>query len=113
MKLAEALAERSDCQKTLEQLRNRLEHSVRIQEGEEPAEDSSELLAEADRIYGRLQELICTINRTNSRTAFDSERTVSDVFAERDVLGKQRDFLSSVAGSAKSRWGWDSRSDMK
>ena len=64
MKLAEALAERSDCQKRLEEIRDRLERSARIQEGEEPTEDSSELLSQADRIHARLLELISAINRT-------------------------------------------------
>jgi hypothetical protein len=53
MKLAEALAERSDCQKRLEEIRDRLERSARIQEGEQPAEDPSELLSDTDRIYAR------------------------------------------------------------
>jgi hypothetical protein len=104
MKLAEALAERSDCQKRIEEIRNRLDGSARIQEGEQPPEDPGELLAEADRIHQRLLELISAINRTNSRTAFDTERTISDVIAERDVMGKRRKFLSDVAGAANSRW---------
>jgi hypothetical protein len=113
MKLAEALAERSDCQKRLEEIRDRLERSARIQEGEEPAEDPNQLLAETDRIYARLLELISAINRTNSRTAFDNERTISDVIAERDVVGKRRDFLARVAGSANSRWDRYSKSEVR
>jgi hypothetical protein len=113
MKLAEALAARSDCQKRIEEIKNRLASSARIQEGEEPAEDSSELLAETDRIYVRLLELISAINRTNSRTAFDNERTITDVIAERDVIGKRRDFLVGVAGSGSSRWDRYSRSEVR
>ena len=113
MKLAEALAERGDCQKRLEEVRNRLASLVRVQEGEPPAEDPGELLAETDRIYGRLLELISAINRTNSLTAFDKERTISDAIAERDVLGKRRDFLSGVAGSASSRWDRYSKSEVR
>jgi hypothetical protein len=113
MKLAEALAERSDCQKRLEEIRDRLERSARIQEGEQPAEDPSELLSETDSIYARLLELISAINRTNSRTAFDNERTISDAIAERDVLGKRRDFLARVAGSANSRWDRYSKSEVR
>ncbi len=113
MKLAEALAERSDCQKRLEEIKSRLASSARIQEGEEPAEDSSELLAEADRIHERLLELISAINRTNSRTTFNDERTISDAIAERDVLGKRRDFLADVAGSGSSRWDRYSRSEVR
>lgn len=113
MKLAEALAARSDCQKRLDGIKDRLERSIRIQEGEQPAEDPSELLAEADRIHTRLLELISAINRTNSRTAFDGERTVSDAIAERDVLGKRRDFLAHVAGSGSSRLDRYLRSELR
>ena len=113
MKLAEALAERSDSQKRLEEIRDRLERSARIQEGEEPAEDSGQLLSETDRIYARLLEHISAINRTNSQTAFDNERTISDVIAERDVIGKRRDFLAGVAGSANSRWDRYSKSEVR
>ena len=88
MKLAEALAERSDCQKRLEEIRDRLASSARIQEGEEPAENPSELLSETNGIYVRLRELISAINRTNSRTPFDKERSISDVITERDLIGK-------------------------
>lgn len=113
MKLAEALAERSDCQKQLEEIRNRLENSVRIQEGEDPAEDPNDQLVEADRLYKRLLGLISAINRTNSRTAFDGERTITDAIAERDILSKRRDFLTAVAGSASSRWDRYSKSEVR
>jgi hypothetical protein len=49
MKLAEALAERSDCQNRIEETKKRLIRPARVQEGEQPAEDTTELLAEADR----------------------------------------------------------------
>ena len=58
-------------------------------------------------------ELISAINRTNSRTAFDNERTISDAIAERDVMGKRRDFLARVAGSANSRWDRYSKSEVR
>jgi uncharacterized protein DUF6847 len=60
-----------------------------------------------------LLELISAINRTNSRTAFDNERTISDAIAERDVLGKRRDLLAGVAGSGRSRWDRYSRSEVR
>lgn len=113
MKLAEALAERSDCQRRVEAIRTRLEGSARIQEGEQPPEDPGQLLAEAERIHARLLELISAINRTNSRTAFDTERTISDVIAERDVMGKRRKFLSDMAGAANSRWDRYSKSELR
>ena len=113
MKLAEALAERSDCQKRLEVIKSRLADSARIQEGEEPVEDPNELLTEADRAYGRLLTLISAINRTNSRSEFDTERSISDAIAERDVIGKRRDFLLGVSESGTSRWDRISRSEVR
>lgn len=50
MKIAEALIERADIQKRIEQLRDRLSNNALVQEGEEPAEDPTSLLSELDRL---------------------------------------------------------------
>jgi hypothetical protein len=113
MKLAEALAERSECQTKLEEIKKRLARSARVQEGEQPAEDSTELLSESEQVFGHLLNLIRAINRTNARTAFDSERTISDAIAERDITGKRRDFLSGVADAASTRQDRYSKSEVK
>jgi hypothetical protein len=113
MKLAEALAERSDCQVRIEELKKRLVRSARVQEGEQPAEDSAALLLESGKLFARLLELISAINRTNSRTALDSEATLSDAIAERDVTGKRRDFLSAIAEAASTRQDRYSKSEVK
>ena len=113
MKLAEALAERSDCQNRIEEMKKRLIRSARVQEGEEPAEDTAELLSETERAFARLLELVSAINRTNSKTAFNGERSVSDAIAERDVIGKRRDFLGGVAEAASTRQDRYSRSEVR
>ena len=113
MKLAEALAERSDCQNRLEDLRKRMVRSARVQEGEQPPEDSAELLAESERLFARLFELISAINRTNSKTAFDSDITISDAIAKRDVTGKKRDFLTGIAEAASTRQDRYSKSEVR
>jgi hypothetical protein len=113
MKLAEALAERSDCQRRIEEVRKRLFRSARVQEGEEPAEDTTELLVETDRIFVRLLELVSAINRTNSKTPFEKESTISDAIAERDVIGKRRDFMSGVAEAASTRQDRYSKSEVR
>src|ERR1700744_3242050 len=100
MKLAEALAERSDCQTRIEELKKRMIRSARVQEGDRPAEDVGELLKESERIFTRLSELISAINRTNARTAFNADLTISDAIAERDITAKRRDFLSAIAEAA-------------
>jgi len=113
MKLAEALAERSDCQNRIEEMKKRLIRSARVQEGEEPAEDTAELLSETERAFARLLELVRAINRTNSKTAFNGARSVSDAIAERDVIGKRRDFLGGVAEAASTRQDRYSRSEVR
>jgi hypothetical protein len=113
MKLAEALAERSECQTKLEEIKKRLARSARVQEGERPAEDSTELLSESEQVFGRPLNLIRAINRTNARTAFDSERTISDAIAERDIAGKRRDFLSGAADAASTRQDRYCKSEVK
>jgi hypothetical protein len=113
MKLAEALAERSDCQNRLEDLRKRMVRTARVQEGEQPAEDSTELLKETERLFARLLELISAINRTNAKTAFDKQRSISDAIAKRYVTAKKRDFLTGIADAASTRQDRYSKSEVK
>lgn len=90
MKLAEALAERAAARTRLAELHGRLEASVLVQEGDEPAEDPAALLAEADRVLERLEHLVRPINATNAATPFDAGRTVTDAIAARDTLARRR-----------------------
>ncbi|HEV2134634.1 MAG TPA: DIP1984 family protein [Terracidiphilus sp.] len=113
MKLAEALAERSDCQIRIEEMKKRLIHSARVQEGDQPAEDSTELLAETERTFVRMLELVSAINRTNSKTEFDNKRSISDAIAEREVVGKRRDFLAGIADAASTRQDRYSKSEVR
>jgi hypothetical protein len=113
MKLAEALAERSDCQVRLEELKKRLARSARVQEGEQPAEEIQELLGEVDRIFARLGELVCSVNRTNARTQYDHSRSISDAITLRDLTAKKRDMLAALAESASTRQDRYSKSEVK
>jgi len=118
MKLAEALAIRSDASKRYEQLRSRAQANARYQEGEPPAENAGELLAEADRVLAELEDLIRRINRTNAATMLaltppphaaltppphpmlDEQMTLTDAIARRDVLRWRHALYSSVADAA-------------
>jgi hypothetical protein len=99
MKLAEALAQRADAARRVEQLRSRITDSARYQEGEEPAEDAAALLTEADRVLGELEELIRRINRTNAGTEVDGS-TLTDLLARRDVLRMRHSVVAASAGAA-------------
>lgn len=103
MKLAEALAHRTECQARLDELQKRITRNARVQEGEQPAEDPQVLLDEVDRLALRLLELVQTIDRTTARTRFDQDTTIAEAIAERDVLARKRDLLTAVADAASIR----------
>lgn len=100
MRLAEALADRGETQKRLEQLRTRAAANARYQEGEEPSEDAAAMLAEADKVLDALEELIRRINRTNSVTELEPGLTLTDALARRDVLRLRRRLYADVADAA-------------
>ena len=97
MKLASALAERADLQKRIQELSTRLNNNAKILEGEKPAEDPDELLAELKKLFARLEELIARINKTNNATK-SGDLTITDLIAKRDCLKQRiaimRDFLN-------------------
>ena len=94
-------------------MKKRLLRSARVQEGDQPAEETTELLAETERTFARMLELVSAINRTNSKTDFDSEQSISDAIAERDVVAKRRDFLAGIAEAASTRQDRYSKSEVR
>ena len=106
MKLANALSRRSELQTRIRQLEIRLGNNALVQEGEMPAEDPADLLAELERDYAELERLIAAINRTNSVTKVEGE-SLSDLLARRDCLtGKVqvlRNFLQNASAVVHRR----------
>ncbi len=113
MKLAEALILRADCQKRFEQLKARTTRSAKVQEGDQPAEDPKELVGEVERVAEELANLIKRINHTNSTTAFEGGKTISDALAERDVLALRRSLYADLAGAASLTQDRYTRSEVK
>ena len=112
MKLAEALSIRKDLQTRVSQLSSRLVNNVRVQEGDEPAEDPKELLKELDSCLKQLEEYIYRINMTNMRT-MSGEKTLTQLMAERDVLTKRVEVMQNVFDQASSSSERYSRSEIK
>lgn len=112
MKLAEALSIRKDLQTRVNQLSSRLANNVRVQEGDEPAEDPKELLKELDNCLKQLEEYIYRINLTNMRT-MSGEKTLTQLMAERDVLTKRVEVMQNVFNQASSSSERYSRSEIK
>ena len=100
MKLAEALLLRADRNRTLEQLKQRIQVSARYQEGEKPPEDARDLVSAASTVLDELEGLIRDINRTNSGTVMGDGRTVTEALAERDVLRLRYSMLKVSADAA-------------
>jgi hypothetical protein len=99
MKLAEALALRSDAARRSEQLRARIAASARYQEGETPAEDATSLLTQASEVLDELESLIRRINRTNAGTPA-AGGTLTDALARRDVLRLRHAVITTAADAA-------------
>ena len=104
MKLAEALANRADLQRRIEQMRVRLQESAMVKEGENPPENPQELLDEAERLVTELEGYVRRINRTNlSATLADGETTLTDALARRDALTLRYGTLNTFVSTASDR----------
>jgi hypothetical protein len=113
MKLAEALILRADCQKRIEQLKQRLLRNAKIQEGDDPAESPKDLMKELEQVSDELVQLIQRINKTNSVSKIDGDMTLSDALAVRDVLKLKHGIYRDLAEAASVRQGRFSRSEVK
>ncbi|MBQ1820978.1 MAG: DIP1984 family protein [Clostridia bacterium] len=104
MKLAEALQERADLNRRIEQLRSRIGANALVQEGEKTAEDPNALLTELEQCAERLCALMSAINRTNCDTVVGG-RSLTDMIAERDskrvLLSVYHDTVDAASRAAQ------------
>lgn len=112
MKLAEALQERADLNRKIDQLRARLSANATVQEGEKPGEDPRDLLAELDNCIARLEELMARINLTNSQTVVE-DKTVTEWIARRDALQVKAEAYRELRDSASGLARRAQRSEIK
>ena len=112
MKLAEALQERADLNRKIEELRRRLQNNILVQEGEEPSEDPAGLLEELNASIGRLEYLMAAINLTNCRTKAEG-MTLTALIARKDTLmvklSAYRDLVYSAGQSTNRARGTEIR----
>lgn len=113
MKVAEALVLRADCQRKMAQIKMRLERVVKVQEGEQPAENPDLLLDELLHTIEELTGWIKKINRTNALTSFNETLSVADALAERDKLMQKRNALQEVLEYAAIKQDRFSRPEIK
>ena len=112
MKLAEALNQRADLQKRIAQLRERLSNNVKVQEGDQPAENPDDLFKELEGSLKQLKDLIVSINRTNQETIWEG-KTLTEMIAEKDVLSMHLGALRTTLEAANVRSDRFSRNEIK
>lgn len=112
MKLAEALQERADLNRRIEQLRYRLNNNVLVQEGEKPLEDPAALLEELESSFTHLEWLIARINLTNCAVKVEG-RSLTELIARRDVLSLRADAYRRLVEEASQNTHRATRTEIK
>lgn len=113
MKLADALLLRSDMNKKVASLSERLKGNCRVQAGEEPGEDPQKLLVEAFRVMQEFEQLVGRINRTNLTAKLANGKTMMEAIAERDRLEGQYKLLKEAACACRIENNYYSNSEIK
>jgi hypothetical protein len=113
VKLAEALVLRADAKKRLAALRDRLNASALVQEGEAPPEDPASLLAEVADLNARLERLVVLVNRTNLATTLPDGSSLTAALARRDALDLEHSVIAGVVQAASNRVARYSRTEIR
>lgn len=115
MKLAEALMQRANLQKRIEELRTRLMANAKVQEGDGPSEPPATLLEELNEVVYNITQLVKRINRTNSATTLDENEsgTIADAIATRDSLKLQHGIYRDLVNAAAVRYERFSKSEIR
>ena len=100
MKLAEALVERADHNRRLQELRERIIRNAIYQEGDKSSENPEELLVEYSKVSDAFQKLVVKINRANNTISLANGITMVEALARRDVLKAQHSLHKGLAAAA-------------
>lgn len=101
MKLAEALLLRSDQQKKLCSLKQRINANVLVQDGDEPSEDPNELLKQVFSLTQESQKLIFAVHQTNAFTKLSDGRSLLALLTLRDELVERHKILTSAISNTR------------
>jgi hypothetical protein len=100
MKLAEALALRSDLEKRFASLKERIKRYALVEQGDKPHEHPDDLFKEADGILKQWTQLVTTINRANLSAELADGRSLTEALAQRDALAKRHGLiLAAIEGA--------------
>lgn len=96
MKLAEALLLRSDLQKKLLSLQQRIHKNVLVQDGDTPSEDPEQLIDEAVLVNKQLFQLIQKIHQTNAQAQANNGKALLDILNQRDQLSAEHRIIQQA-----------------
>lgn len=113
MKLSEALAERSELTRKLNELRERIIRNAKFQEGEKPAENPSTLIEEYLNTSHESSELIVRINNTNNQLKLENGTPMIQALAERDRLKNTHSLMKALATEATPKQDRYSKKEIK
>ncbi|WP_171488036.1 DIP1984 family protein, partial [Acinetobacter baumannii] len=96
MKLAEALLLRSDQQKKIISLKQRINANVLVQDGDQPSEDTNEILKQVFSLIQEFQKLSYAIHETNALTKLNDGSSLLALLTLRDEFVEQHKTLTAA-----------------
>lgn len=100
MKIAELLLKRSDIQKRVAILRDRISKNAKVQEGSKAHENAEALLEQALVANRELHRIIVTLHEANLTARLDDGRTLTAAVAQRDELTAEHSLLRAAVDAA-------------
>jgi hypothetical protein len=101
MKLAQALLLRSDNQKKIESLRERIVGNALVQDGDKPDEEPSELLPQALATIAEQEQLMVAIHQANATHLLPDGRSLIQAMMRRNTLVAQHALLVAAGKAAR------------
>lgn len=96
MKLGEALNERARLSKRVSELRDVIDGSLVLQEGEDPAVDVTKVSEEILTTIDAVEALVASVNRTNAETTLSDGQTITQALARRDAYAAKMAYFEFV-----------------
>ena len=100
MRPAEALAQRADQNRRLQESKARIVRNAKHQEGETPAEDPNEPLREFGEVAASFERLVVRINTTNNRILLEDSLKMVEALPRRDALKLRHSLYKTLADEA-------------
>lgn len=102
MKLGELMIQRSEIQKRMSSLRERLKKNAMVQEDGQPVEAPEPMIRQMEESTVELAKVVKAINRVNQQTVVDGEQTISELLVDRDMLVRRHSILNDLVAAASN-----------